>query len=848
MSATETRNVTIRINGKQVANNIKSIEKEFYRTRSEVKKLQRGSQAYINKMKELRRTKAILDEHRKGVAGARKSWGGFGAMLRTQLAPLFAIGTLFNIIRNGVNTIREFGQAQADLAAVLGKSREEIIALENDAKRLGATTAYTATEVSNLQKEYAKLGFAESEILKITEPTLQLAAATGEDLAESASVAGATLRAFGLEASQMQRVVDVMAGSFSASGLDLEKWKESMKTAAPLAKAAGVSVEETAAMLGKLADSSISGSMAGTSLKKIFNELSKDGRPLNQVLADIKTQLDQAATPAEKLALANDLVGERAQAALLILADQNEAIGELKTGLDNAAGAAQKMADEQLNTLDGKLKILSSAWDGLILQFSDSESGMMAIVDIITAIVTGYQEFVKEAQANFGALGSSIDKLTESFGGVKDESAETIGVMDLVAQGVRIGTIPFNLLINTINTVVLGFRTLIEGGKAAWDFLSDFSFDDGWGGLEEASKDFGNSILEMGKTVADPFIEMFTDDFDKKLDERKEKIDDALNGNDDPADNSPETSAGRVIRTTVERIDSLDAGPIDIAREIELTKDQLMMEGLDRRREMHDEWLKEDAKKQKEQAEQTRAEWMEIFSDSLDTGFQLADQSLSNLSERELQQLEDQKQRGFLTEEQYEKKKEELQKKAFKRKQALDIAQAIINGALAITKATAQTGVLAPTVIPAIVAQTAGQVAMIAAQKYEDGGLFGLEGPSHREGGMPVIDPRTGAVRAELEGGEMIIKKSSVNASTMPVLKSINESGTVPGVNYSQASDALKFEKGGMYGSLSQSDMKAIVKSIENWQRDLNVKLSLNDLDEETERKKKVEKLAGISA
>lgn len=848
-AATENRNVTIKINGKEITNNIKSIEKEFHRLRNQVKKTQRGSQEYNDKMRELKRVKGILNDHNKQVRGMRGVWAGFGNMLRTQLAPLFAIGTLFNVLRGAVNTIREFGAAQANLAAVLGVTREEITQLEEDAKRLGASTKFTATEVSNLQTEYAKLGFSQTEILNITEATLQLAAATGEDLSEAAAVAGGTLRAFGLESSEMQRVVDVMAASFSSSALDLEKWKESMKTAAPLAKAAGVPIEETAAMLGKLADASISGSMAGTALKKIFNELSKDGRPLKDVLESVKTELDQASSPAEKLAIANDLVGERAQAALLVLADQNVEVGKLKEALDNAGGSAEKMANEQLNTLDGKLAILGSTWDGLILQFSESEGGMMKIVEVATAILNAYQIFIQEMQQSFADFDESLSALGDSFGWVSDESENTISVFDMVSTAVRFSMVPLQLLIKTLNSIVLGFRAVVEGGKVAWDFLSDFSLDEGTLGLQNSLDDFGNSLLDMGKTVIDPFVDLFSDDteLDKKLDERSEKIKKAMSGESDSS--SPEDAAGRVVRTTMERIETIgpeNVSEAEVAAQIELTKDQLMMEGLERRRGMHDEWLKEDKEKQIEQARQTREEWRQIFADSLDVGFQLADMAISQGTDREMEELEKRKEMGLLSDREYEKQREEIQKKAFRRKKALDISQAIINGALAITKATAQTGVLAPTVIPGIIASTAGQVALIAAQKFEDGGMFGLDGPSHAQGGMPVIDPRTGEVRAELEGGEMIIKKTSVNPRTAPVLRSINESGEVPNVNYSQASNNLRMEKGGMFGSSAMGDISKLVMAIERMEREKTVVLRLNDLEEETTRKEKVERLAGV--
>ena len=101
------------------------------------------------------------------------------------------------------------------------------------------------------------MGFTSDEINQVTESTLALAQAADADLARAAEVAGSTLRGFGLDASETQRVTDVMASSFGASALDMESFAESMKYVAPVANAAGISLEETTAMLASLSNSGI---------------------------------------------------------------------------------------------------------------------------------------------------------------------------------------------------------------------------------------------------------------------------------------------------------------------------------------------------------------------------------------------------------------------------------------------------------------------------------------------------------------------------------------------------------------------------------------------------------------
>jgi len=306
---------------------------------------------------------------RQAVASIRSLMSAFG---------LFGGVYLFaTAVKQAFTTVRDFDKANADLAATMGKSRKEISALTEDQKRLGASTKFTATEVAGLQKEYAKLGFSQTEILNATEATLSLAAAVETDLANASMVAGSTLRGFGLDASEMGRVVDVMAKSFTSSALDIENFRESMKYVAPIAKASGVSIEFTTAMLGKLADAGIKGSQAGTSLRRILAEMAKTGKPASQAL-------DEVAKSGISVNDAMDEVGRTAQTALLVLSKSKNGIDDLAKSLDNAAGSAKAMADIQLDSLQGKITLLTSAWDGFILSLEDgSGSGGAAVGRLI---------------------------------------------------------------------------------------------------------------------------------------------------------------------------------------------------------------------------------------------------------------------------------------------------------------------------------------------------------------------------------------------------------------------------------------------------------------------------------
>ena len=349
--------------------NALNINKDAYRslTKYERENTAAGKQLLTT----IRQQDAQYKKLSRTIGNSQANVGNYGATLRRvagQLGIFVGAASAIRLIRGSINTVKDFELGVAKLASVLSTTPDKINALTDDAKRLGESTIFAASQVSQLQTEFAKLGFNEDQILSATEATLNLAAATGAELSEAAAIAGATLGGFGLDAAQTGRVTDVMAASFSGSALDLEKFKESMKTAAPAARAVGVSVEETTALLGTLANSGINGSKAGTALKKTFIELNAKGLTMNEAFSQVTNSSD-------KLGTAVSLVGKLAAPSFLVLAEGTKDTDKLNIALLNADGAAQQMAETQQNTLSGSLKALSSKWEAYILNLNDATNG-----------------------------------------------------------------------------------------------------------------------------------------------------------------------------------------------------------------------------------------------------------------------------------------------------------------------------------------------------------------------------------------------------------------------------------------------------------------------------------------
>lgn len=294
----------------------------------------------------------------------RKMQSVGGTLSKGLTLPLLGFGAV------AAKTFGDFEQEMAKVQAISGATAKEFENLKNSALDLGASTRFTAAEVAQLQLNYSKLGFTTSEILSATKATLDLSVATGEDLAESATVAASTLRAFGLDATKTNYVVDVMAKSFSSSALDLEKFKTAMAIVGPVAKTAGVGIAEATGMLSVLVNAGIDASTAGTGLRNIFLDIAQSGLTLDQALGQIQTATN-------KNAVAMDLFGKRGATVATVLANNIEQARGFATEYNNASGAAAKMAAVVDNTLEGSLKSLKSAVEGLLISFGEVLAPML---------------------------------------------------------------------------------------------------------------------------------------------------------------------------------------------------------------------------------------------------------------------------------------------------------------------------------------------------------------------------------------------------------------------------------------------------------------------------------------
>ena len=332
---------------------------------------------------ELGRVNGRLSELR-GQSGKTKSVmgtisGGFSKVAAGATAAFLAIRKVWQGIRSGVQTIADFEQANVNLSTILGKDVEDISMLTNEAMRLGAATRYTASEATGLQTELAKLGFTEREILAMGEPVLNFATALGADLSEAAALSGAALRIFGLDASETEELLGTLALATNKSALNFSYLQTAISIVGPVAKTFGFTAKDTTALLGTLANAGFDASSAATATRNIFLNLADSGGKLAKALGgpvktfpELMDGLKRLNERGIDLATTLELTDKRSVAAFnSFLAGADSAVA-LRGELEDTGGVLQEIADKRMDTVEGAVASLQSAWERFILSLRNN--------------------------------------------------------------------------------------------------------------------------------------------------------------------------------------------------------------------------------------------------------------------------------------------------------------------------------------------------------------------------------------------------------------------------------------------------------------------------------------------
>jgi len=340
-----------------------------------------------------------LKQAEKGIKGldkvGKKAATGGLKNLTKSVAGLATAFVGFRAIKDIARVGVDFDTTMRKVKAVSKATEKEMQTLTKTARHLGKTTTFTASQVGDLEHEMAKLGFTAKQINAAAEGVLYMAQATGSDLAQAAEVAGNVLRGFNIDAKDTMRVSDVMAMSFTSSALNISRFAESMKYAAPVAASLGVSLEETTAIMGELANRGISGSLAGTALRNVMLRLAGTTSDASKKLGGMSLQTHTLTEIFDKLhemgigaAEAQKLFGLRsASAAAILMNIGGPALEAFTEKLEKSGGAAKEMAEVKMGGWAGKIRELSSAFESFQITLFNALAGKGGAIVLLTEVI-----------------------------------------------------------------------------------------------------------------------------------------------------------------------------------------------------------------------------------------------------------------------------------------------------------------------------------------------------------------------------------------------------------------------------------------------------------------------------
>lgn len=312
-----------------------------------------------------------------------------------------------------------FEAEMSKVSAISGATGRELEALTEKAKEMGAKTKFSATESAQAMEYMAMAGWKTEDMLNGIDGIMNLAAASGEDLAATSDIVTDALTAFGMSAADSGRFADLLAAASSNANTNVSMMGETFKYVAPVAGALGYTAEDTAVAIGLMANSGIKASQAGTSLRSMLSRLVKPTdevqtamdtlgismtdsqgniKSFDSLVGDLRTSFS-GLSEAEKTQMASSLAGQEAMSGLLAIVNaSDEDFDKLKNSIYNCDGAAEKMAATMQDNLQGQLTILKSSAEGLGIEIYDS----------IQKPLTGL------AKAGIGAINSLTDAFKEN--------------------------------------------------------------------------------------------------------------------------------------------------------------------------------------------------------------------------------------------------------------------------------------------------------------------------------------------------------------------------------------------------------------------------------------------------
>ena len=470
-----------------------ALQREIIETEQELRNLQTEADKTNTAFAKLGATGEVMQNVGDKISGA-------GEKLLPVTAGITALGTA------AVKTGADFDSAMSKVAAVSGATGDDLEALRAKAREMGSQTKFSASEAAEAMNYMAMAGWKTEDMLSGIEGIMNLAAASGEDLATTSDIVTDALTAFGLTAADSAHFADVLAAASSNANTNVSMMGETFKYAAPVAGSLGFSVEDTAEAIGLMANAGIKSTQAGTSLRSIMTALAgevkfcgesigeveiqttnADGsmRELSDILADCRVAF-AGLSESEQASAAQALVGKNAMSGFLALMNAVPAdIDKLSGAISNCDGTSLSMAETMQDNLAGQLTILKSQLEELAISFSDIlmpairsiVSHIQGLVDKLNQLDPQTKETIVKIALVAAALGPMLivlGKTISGIGSVLSLVSKAPAAIGAVKGGITAVTGALGVSMGTILAVVAAIAVLVAAFMHLWKTNENF--------------------------------------------------------------------------------------------------------------------------------------------------------------------------------------------------------------------------------------------------------------------------------------------------------------------------------------------------------------------------------------
>lgn len=459
------------------------------------------------------------------LSGIGKSLTSAGTTLtKTVTVPIIGAGAAVTKMSSA------FEESMSRVEAISGATGDDLVALNKKAQELGATTAFSASEVADGMTEMAKAGWNSQQIIDGMQGVLDAASASGENLATVSTIVADAITGFGMEAKDATKVADLLTQAANSGTIDINDLGESFKYIAPMASTMGFSIEDVTTALSAMSMAGIKGSQAGTNLRTMLTRMAKptdnvadamneleislanqDGsfKSLNTIVAEMRTKFS-GMTDEQKTYYATVLSGQEGMSGLLSLLNlTQDEYDSISDSMENSNGVARETADVMLDNLSGQVTILKSALEGLAIQFGEIILPYLKqFVEWIQNLIIKFQELSPEQKEQIvkwaviaaaigpvlvilGKLTSGVGSLFTSMGKIPGMASKVSGAFTKISSATGLTTGPLLGIVAAIALVVAAFVSLWKNNEEFRNKIIGI-----WETIKETFNTFTQGIVE----------------------------------------------------------------------------------------------------------------------------------------------------------------------------------------------------------------------------------------------------------------------------------------------------------------------------------------------------------------